>query len=136
MVWISYFWFIKISISIIMKTFTLFLLLNFFTGQSEILTSNPQKIYYYFCVSSTTNGDVSVSKNIILYTEIYSFAGDESQIKAKTTAWKKYVNQNCNSLSICTANLNYYPNIEQAQLNPKKSIKQYKNNKKFELRKV
>lgn len=119
-----------------MKTLIFFILINFFTGQSEFLTNNPQKIYYYFCVSTTTNGDVSVSKNIILYTEIYSFNGDESQIKAKANAWSKYVIQNCNSLSKCTANLNYYPNIEQAQLNLKKFIRQYQNNKKFELRKV
>jgi hypothetical protein len=119
-----------------MKTFILFIFINLFTGRTEVLTGNPPKIYYYYCVSSTTNIDVSVSKNTILYTEIYSFNGDETQIKAKSNSWSKYVNQNCNSLSKCTANLNYYPSIEQAQLSLKKFLKQYQNNKKFELRKV
>jgi hypothetical protein len=100
----------------------------------EQVNTKPQKTCYYFCTSRTVKQAQNVSKDLFLYTDIYSILENEATIKSKSSDWKNIVDQNC--ISKCTSDLNYYSSYEQAHQTLMQWIEIYKNNSKYELRKV
>ena len=113
-----------------MKLLALFSLLTLFTfaGSKDLATSN--NTVYYFCLShKRTPPDSTI--NYILYTDILKIDEDEQLIKEKTLEWSQLVKTQCKNTSGCTADLNYYYSVKDAETRKKEKRKVYNNGNPF-----
>ena len=118
-----------------MKLLALFSLLTLFTfaGSKDLATSN--NTVYYFCLShKRTPPDSTI--NYILYTDILKIEEDEQLIKEKTLEWSQLVKTQCKNTSGCTADLNYYYSVKDAETRRTEMLAYYKNLQKYQVEKI
>jgi hypothetical protein len=70
--------------------------------------------YYYFCTSRAKMPDMIKGKETILFTDIKTMA-DKAEIADKTATWNDKVSGICANDMGCTAELRYFPTMEEAK---------------------
>ena len=104
-----------------MKLLALFSLLTLFTfARSKDLATSNNTVYYFY----------------ILYTDILKIEEDEQLIKEKTLEWSQLVKTQCKNTSGCTADLNYYYSVKDAETRRKEMLTYYKNLQKYQVEKI
>ncbi|RYF75504.1 MAG: hypothetical protein EOO39_06840, partial [Cytophagaceae bacterium] len=80
-------------------------------------SAHTKETYYYFCLSREIPADKqSTAKRQLVYTAIRELTGDENDIHQLSKRFADYVNKGCKpGNELCTSDLNYYPNRQQAE---------------------
>lgn len=90
-------------------------------------TDNPKRKYYYFCLSREVPlKEELANKPQVVYTDIYAITGDEADMRKLTNQFASFINKQCKpGNERCTSDLNYYPDLQEAEKHYKEIVTKY-----------
>ena len=98
----------------------------------------PKQKYYYFCLSREIPvKDGKTDKLQFVYTDIHEVTGDETDIGRLTKQFMSFINKQCQSGNeMCTSDLNYYPDLQQAEKRYKETVAKYERDNQYTVKRI
>ena len=98
----------------------------------------PKQTYYYFCLSKEVpTKEDGTSKIQFVYTDIHEITGDETDIRRLTGQFTNFINKQCKAGNeMCTSDLNYYPDLQQAEKYHREIVKKYEGATQYTVKRI
>lgn len=108
-----------------MKQLILVSILSVFFTEPVLIPKAEKNKLYYFC-RSRAKGKLDLSKKqVIQYTDITEFVGDESELQKLSGVWDKLIQNQCENMDGCTSDLYIHPTYEAAKINHEGLMKKF-----------